>query len=136
MRSAILAGAVTWCVLASASVVVAGDYCIHETPGDQVIVLKSASLPAKGSCKSVRGFFQSGAYFTNGTACGSTDGTSIRFILTTLIPDTLVTENFALLRSSPTTVVSGRECDTDGSNCADLGFAQTACNPKNVPVPQ
>lgn len=135
MRTTIQAAAVT-CVLASASIAAGGDYCIHETPGSQVIVLKSASLPGKGSCKAVRGFFQGGSYFTSGDACGSSDGTSIRFVLTTLVPDTLVTESFALLRSSPTTVVSGRECDADGSNCADLGFAQTTCSPKKVPVPQ
>lgn len=140
VRSTLRAAVTTLvCVLGSASVVAATDFCIHEDSGGgggNTIVLKAFSLPGKGACKEAAGFFEGGPYFMSGSACGSSDGVGIRFVLVSLIADALTSDTFALLRVSPTTAVSGRECDANGGSCANFTYSKTTCSPTKVPVPQ
>jgi hypothetical protein len=101
-------------------------------------VLKAFSLPGTGVCNEARGFFESGPFWANGIACGSSDGDEITFSLTAMKDNgsVMITDFFKLLRASPTTAVPGKECAVVGSTgCFSATYAKIACSPRAVPVP-
>jgi hypothetical protein len=103
------------------------------------LVLKSFSLPAKGKCKTFRGFYllpdTSLLSWLNGSACASTDDTQITFLGNGFAPGGSVqyTDHFVLPRTTLTTSLT--ECYTNGSPCITVPISLIECTPKKVPVP-
>jgi hypothetical protein len=117
------------------AVAAAADFCIDVQSGALTIVLKSFVLPTRGMCKLVQGFYIGPAYLT-GVACGSSDNTRIRFDLQSNVGGVLITDSFALSRTSPTTPVLGTDCWSDGTHCfSTISYAKKTCSPAVVPVP-
>ena len=131
------------CLGAGVIGVQAADFCIDVSNGSgtpNVFALKGFTMPGKGTCKEARGFLQIGPFWTTGIACGSSDGVNVTFSLTSTYDTGIetITDTFKLLRASPSTNVSGKECCVAGGcpACQDLVYAQVACSPATVPIPE
>ena len=130
-------------LLGSAVVAAAADFCILFNGGANTIVLKTFTLPVKGTCKDTRGFTPPGnPFWIKGTACGSSDGADITFFSTSLSSDGsfYATDFFKLQRSAPTIASIGKHClvDNGGSDpgfCFSAPYAKTTCGALTVPVP-
>ncbi len=57
------------------------DLCLDVNDGEGMIVGKGFSLPGAGLCKSFNGYLMPDSHVMTGTACGTSDGSAIRFTL-------------------------------------------------------
>jgi hypothetical protein len=141
VKMALLTGAM---VLASSATAAAADMCFLRSNG-ALLILKAFSLPAKGACKDVRGFYPAepsvGPFWVTGSACGSSDGDHISFVQTWMprgtafiVSGNLGSDQFTVKRLTLTG--EGRSCSLTGSDCdVYYSIARVACNPATVPVP-
>jgi hypothetical protein len=113
----------------------AADYCLDLGNGSLTLVLKAFAPPAQGKCNEARGFYD-GPAFLHGSACRSTDGSEVTFLLTAAFAS--ARELGLITLQMPGATGSGSFCEVDtgsGGGCSTLPVAQTACTPKTVPVP-
>jgi hypothetical protein len=130
-----LAFTATAVLLGHAGTAMAADFCL--STGASTLTLKAFSLPGKGACKEVRGFFSGlEAIWVAGMACGSSDNDHVTFIVSGMAATSafLVTGRAVLDRetlSGPVVV-----CQTDSGVCApSVTYDKVNCAPKTVPVP-
>jgi hypothetical protein len=126
-------------LLVSAASAVAADFCIEFDSGVNTIVLKAFSLPVRGTCKDYRGLITNGPYWVRGSACGSSDNTTITFFQTWLYQHSSLvgTDGFSLSRS--TLAGTGRDCTVDtgvGGVCSEHTYHHVPCSPLVVPIPE
>jgi hypothetical protein len=67
-------------LLGGAATVWASDSCFQDTL-EELLVGKGFALPAAGACRAFNGYFAGSNVVVNGTACGTSDGSTIRFTL-------------------------------------------------------
>jgi hypothetical protein len=106
----------------------AADFCLTDSAGDY-LVGKGFILPTKGNCKPFNGYFSFSKGLITGTACGTSDNSTIRFYLQYGEYD--VQWSSAILMSLDRFTLTGvvKYCHTNGSCSGALSISKVVCSP-------
>ena len=124
MQRTLVAAVTAAILLGNAAIAAAADMCfILQFPLNSLtvntLVLKSFTLPARGTCKETRGFYTGGwqygpgPHWVTGMACGSSDGNHVTFVHTGIHESgvRMITDKFTFDRRNRWG--EGKECFPD-----------------------
>jgi hypothetical protein len=130
---------ITAILLLAAGVLHAADFCLDDQViTSYVVVGRGFKPPKKDTCKVFIGFVLEGNDPTTGTACTSSDGTTLNFTLTTSFPELSSSEVFMDTITLAMPSLSGTDQFTDFVGgvvrTGSVGFVGKSCTGKTIPA--